>query len=133
MFHRLTLLDHYFPALANIGEQAVLQKEIFQDGNAVNDALVFGYQERAGEYRYHPSMITGILRSTAATSLEIWHLSQKFTAAPTLNQAFIEETPPMARVVAVASQPNFIFDGFFRMRWARPMPVYGVPGNIDRF
>lgn len=133
MYHRLTLLDHYFPALANIGEQAVLRKEIYQDGDPVNDVVVFGYQERAGEYRYHPSMITGILRSTAASTLEIWHLSQKFTAPPTLNQTFIEETPPMSRVVAVASQPNFIFDGFFRMRWARPMPVYGVPGNIDRF
>lgn len=133
MYHRSTLLDHYFPALANIGEQAVLRKEIYQDGDATNDAVVFGYQERAGEYRYHPSMITGILRSTAASTLDIWHLSQKFTAPPTLNQTFIEETPPMSRVVAVASQPNFIFDGFFRMRWARPMPVYGVPGNIDRF
>lgn len=133
MYHRSTLLDHYFPALANIGEQAVLRKEIYQDGDPVNDVVVFGYQERAGEYRYHPSMITGILRSTAASTLEIWHLSQKFTAPPTLNQTFIEETPPMSRVVAVASQPNFIFDGFFRMRWARPMPVYGVPGNIDRF
>lgn len=133
MYSRLTRYDFYWPALSNIGEQAVLRKEIYQDGDATNDAIVFGYQERYGEYRYKPSMITGILRSTAASTLEVWHLSQKFTAPPTLNQAFIEETPPMARVVAVASQPNFIFDSFFKMRCARPMPVYGVPGLMDHF
>lgn len=133
IYSRTTKYDFYWPALAHIGEQAVLRKEIYQDGDSVNDAVVFGYQERYGELRYKPSMITGVLRSTAASTLEIWHLSQKFTSAPTLNQAFIEETPPMSRVVAVASQPNFIFDSFFRMRCARPMPVYGVPGMMDRF
>jgi hypothetical protein len=133
MFKRSTRYDFYWPALAHIGEQAVLQGEIFADGNAGNEAIVFGYMERYGEMRYKPSMITGQLQSVDATPLDAWHLSQKFTSAPVLNQTFIEETPPMARVEAVASQPDFIVDSFFRMRCARPMPVFGVPGLIDHF
>lgn len=133
MYKRSTRYDFYWPALSHIGEQAVLQGEIFADGNAGNEAIVFGYQERYGEMRYKPSMITGQLQSVDATPLDAWHLSQKFTSAPVLNQTFIEETPPMSRVEAVASQPDFIVDSFFRMRCARPMPVFGVPGLIDHF
>jgi len=133
MWKRSTRFDFYWPALSHIGEQAVLQGEIYADGNSVNEAIVFGYQERYAEYRYKPSMITGKLQSTDAVPLDAWHLAQNFSPAPVLNQTFIEENPPVSRVVAVASQPNFVFDSFFKMVCARPMPVYGVPGLIDHF
>lgn len=132
MFSRRTRFDFYWPALAHIGEQAVLRKEIFADGTASDD-LVFGYQERFAEYRYKPSQITGLFRSSAPQSLDAWHLSQEFATAPTLSADFIEENPPIDRVVAVPTQPDFLFDSFFMMRCARPMPLYGVPGLIDHF
>ena len=94
MFSRQDRWDFYWPALAHIGEQAVLNKEIYADGSA-NDELVFGYQERFAEYRYKPSMITGEFRSNAATPLDAWHLSQDFSSLPALNSTFIEEDPPM--------------------------------------
>ena len=132
MWSRSTRYDFYFPAFAMLGEQAVLNKEIYCDGSA-NDASVFGYQERWAEYRYLPSMITGLFRSTSAGTLDAWHLAQKFTALPTLNTTFIQDTPPIDRVVAVPSQPDFIFDGFFDINTVRPMPMYSVPGLIDHF
>ncbi|AXH76070.1 MAG: major capsid protein [Microviridae sp.] len=133
MWSRMTRFDFYWPALSHIGEQAVLQKEIFASGVPAEDDTVFGYQERYGEYRYKPSIITNVMRSTAPQSLDAWHLSQDFAAAPVLNAAFIEENPPIDRVVAVTDEPQFIVDMFFKMRCARPMPVYGVPGFIDHF
>ncbi len=129
---RQTRWDFYWPALAHIGEQAVLNKEIFADGSA-NDDLVFGYQERFGEYRYKPSMITGQMRSNFVTSLDSWHLAQDFVALPLLNTTFIQETPPIDRVIAVPSEPDFLLDAYFKLICARPMPVYGVPGLIDHF
>lgn len=132
MFSRSTRYDYYWPALSHIGEQAVLSKEIYADGSA-NDEDVFGYQERYAEYRYKPSQITGALRSSAATPLDSWHLSQEFGSRPTLGATFIQEDPPIDRVVAVPSEPHFIFDSYIQMRCARPMPVYGVPGLIDHF
>ncbi len=133
MWSRQTRLDFYWPALAHIGEQAVLQQEIFLSAVAVENDTVFGYQERYAEYRYKPSLITGLFRSDAAGSLEIWHLSQDFAAAPTLDPAFIVENPPIDRVIAVPTEPHFLFDSFTTLKCARPMPVYGVPGMIDHF
>lgn len=133
MWSRRTRFDFFWPALAHIGEQAVLQKEIFADGNATNDNKVFGYQERFAEYRYKPSVITGLFRSNAAQTLDAWHLSQKFATAPVLGSSFIVEDPPVDRVIAVPSEPHFLFDSQFTVRCARPMPVYGVPGLIDHF
>jgi len=133
MWSRRTRFDFYEPAFSHIGEQAVLQKEIFCDGNPVNDNIVFGYQERHAEYRYKPSIITGLFRSSAAQSLDAWHLSQEFATPPVLDAAFIQENPPVDRVVAVTDEPQFLFDAYFSMRCARPMPVYGVPGLIDHF
>ncbi|WNK14443.1 MAG: major capsid protein [Microvirus sp.] len=135
MWSRLTQYDFYFPVFAMLGEQAVLNKEIYCDGSA-NDALVFGYQARWDEYRYNPSQITGLFRSTSAGTIDNWHLAQKFTALPTLNTTFIQDTPPVSRVVAVGASANgqqFIFDSFFNAVWARPMPMYAVPGLIDHF
>lgn len=132
MFSRSTRYDFYWPALSNIGEQAILNKEIYANADA-NDSLVFGYQERYAEYRYKPSVITGKFRSTYATTLDVWHLAQKFTSLPALNSTFITEAPPVARVLAVPSEPHFLFDSYFKIKDARPMPVYGVPGLIDHF
>ena len=132
MWSRRSKFDFYWPALANIGEQTILNKEIYCRGDT-NDDLVFGYQEAYAEYRYKNSKITGQLRSTYTTPLDIWHLSQKFTSLPTLGSTFIQETPPVSRVVAVPTAPEFIFDSYFQMKCARPMPTYSVPGLIDHF
>ena len=131
-FSRKTRYDYYWPALANIGEQSVLNKEIYAQGTSADDD-VFGYQERWAEYRYHPSYISGKLRSNATTPLDAWHLSQKFTSLPTLGSTFIKDDPPIDRCIAVPSEPHFIFDSYFEYHCARPMPVYGVPGLIDHF
>ncbi|WNK12465.1 MAG: major capsid protein [Microvirus sp.] len=133
MWSRKTRFDFYWPALAHIGEQAVLQKEIYATGNPVEDDKVFGYQERFAEYRYAPSLITGLFRSQAAQSLDIWHLAQDFATAPVLDDAFITENPPIDRVIAVPSEPQFLMDAYFRMNCSRPMPLYGTPGLIDHF
>lgn len=132
MWSRQTRYDYYWPALANIGEQAVLNKEIWTDGSA-NDDLVFGYQERYAEYRYKPSQISSIFRSDAAGTLDSWHLSQDFATLPVLDSTFIVDNPPIDRVVAVPSEPHFLFDSYFKLRCARPMPMFGVPGLIDHF
>lgn len=132
---RSTRYDYYFPAFAMLGEQSILNKEIYCKGDA-NDSLVFGYQERWGEYRYHPSRISGLFRSTAAGTIDGWHLAQNFTSLPTLNTTFIEDNPPVSRVVAVGAAANgkqFIFDSFFDIKAARPLPLYSVPGLIDHF
>lgn len=129
---RRTKYDYYWPALAMIGEQAVLSKEIYADGSA-DDELVWGYQERFAEYRYKPSTITGQMRSNYAQSLDTWHLAQEFLTRPVLDAAFIIDNPPVDRVVAVPTEPDFIFDAYVKLRCARPMPIYGVPGLIDHF
>lgn len=132
MFSRSTRWDFYWPALSHIGEQAVLNKEIFAQGIAADDT-VFGYQERFAEYRYKPSQITGQFRSNFAQTLDAWHLAQDFAALPTLDDLFIEENPPVDRVIAVQTEPHFLFDSYFHLKCARPMPIYGVPGLIDHF
>jgi hypothetical protein len=130
-----TRYDFYLPALAHLGEQAVLNKEIYAQGTAggASDAGVFGYQERWAHMRYKNSKITGQMRSQAATPLDAWHLSQKFTSLPVLNSTFISSATPMARVEAVAGGPDFIADFYFNEKWARPMPTYSIPGFIDHF
>ncbi|AXL15441.1 major capsid protein [Microviridae sp.] len=132
MWSRSTRYDFYWPALAHLGEQAVLNKEIYTQGDA-NDDLVFGYQERYAEYRYKPSEITAEFRSAAAASLDVWHLSQDFGSLPVLGDTFIQDNPPIDRVIAVQEEPHFLLDCYFNMRCARPMPLYGVPGLIDHF
>lgn len=132
MWSRSTRYDHYFPSFAHLGEQSILNKEIYADGSA-NDDNVFGYQERYAEYRYKPSMITGVFRSNAAASLDVWHLSQDFSSLPSLNSTFIQEAPPIDRIVAVTSEPEFILDCWFDLKCTRPMPVKSIPGFIDHF
>jgi len=137
LWSRATRYDFYFPVFAMLGEQAVLNKEIYSDGSA-NDALVFGYQERWAEYRYHPSMVTGYFNSTNATPLDAWHLTEKFTSLPTLNSTFIGDNSAsvVTRAVAAgaaADNQQFLCDMFFDQKVARPMPLYSVPGLIDHF
>jgi hypothetical protein len=135
MWSRSTRYDFYFPAFAHLGEQAILNKEIYARGTSA-DEDVFGYQERWAEYRHKPSQITGLFRSTTTGTLDAWHLAQNFTGLPTLNDTFIEDRPPMERVLAVgeaALGQEFIFDAFFDVKMARPMPMYSVPGLIDHF
>lgn len=125
--------DFYWPALAHLGEQAILNKEIYAQGTE-DDNKPFGYQERYAEYRYHPSIITGKLRSTANGTLDVWHLAQKFTALPTLSKEFIEDNPPIERLLAVTSgEPQFLLDCYIGCKCTRPMPMYSVPGLIDHF
>lgn len=135
MWSRSTRYDFYFPAFATLGEQAILNKEIYVTGASADDN-VFGYQERWAEYRYKPSKITGLFKSTSAGTIDGWHLAQRFTSLPTLNNSFIEDNPPVSRVVAVGAAANgqqFLFDSFFDIKKARPMPMYSVPGLIDHF
>lgn len=132
MWTRSTKFDMYWPTFAFLGEQAVLNKEIFAQGNEEDDK-VFGYQERYAEYRYAPSQVTGKFRSTYAQSLDSWHLAQKFENLPKLNPEFIVDNPPVDRVVAVPSEPQFLLDAWFNLNCVRPMPVYGVPGLMDHF
>lgn len=136
MWSRKTRFDFYFPAFAHLGEQAVLNKEIYVTGTAT-DENVFGYQERWSEYRYNPSIISSMFKSTVTGTLDAWHLAQKFETLPTLNDEFITEQPPVQRIIAVPSGPTtpneFLCDMFFDVRAARPMPMYSVPGLIDHF
>lgn len=132
MWSRRDRWDFYWPALAHLGEQAVLNEEIYTQGTSA-DQDVFGYQERYAEYRYKPSQITGKMRSNASGTLDVWHLSQDFSSVPVLNASFIEENPPIDRVVALPTEPDLLFDWYFDMKCTRPMPTYSVPGLIDHF
>jgi len=124
--------DYYWPALAHIGEQAVQNRELYVQG-APDDLGTFGYQERYAEYRYKPSLVTAKFRSSDPQSLDLWHLAQDFQTLPVLGDTFIQDNPPIDRVVAVPSEPDFLLDAWFDLKCARPMPLYGVPGLIDHF
>jgi len=132
MWSRQTFTDYYWPVFSHLGEQAVLNQEIYAQGTSA-DTEVFGYQERHAEYRYKPSLITGLFRSNATGTLDSWHLAQDFGSLPVLNDEFIVEEAPMSRVKAVSSSYDFLFDAVFAYHCARPMPVYAVPGLIDHF
>lgn len=132
MWSRSTRWDFYWPALAHLSEQPVYNKEIYAQGTP-QDNEVFGYQERWAEYRYAPSLITGKLRSVDSGSLDVWHLSQDFSSLPALNSSFIEENPPLDRVVATPDEPHFVFDAWVECVTTRPMPMYSIPGLIDHF
>lgn len=137
MFSRRTRYDFYMPVLANLGEQEILNKEIYAQGTSA-DNEVFGYQERWAEYRYYPSKITGLMRSNATGTLASWHLSQNFGSLPALNSTFIQDPTgdvggPLDRCIAVPAQPQILLDVYFSITKERPMPLYSVPGLIDHF
>lgn len=137
LWSRSTRYDFFFPVFSHLGEQSVLNKEIYSDGS-VNDNLTFGYQERWAEYRYHPSMITGYFNSTNATPLDAWHHAEKFASLPALNAAFISDTVAVRiqrnlAAGAGANNQQLLCDIFFDVKAVRPMPMYSVPGLIDHF
>lgn len=142
MWSRKRRFDFYWPALANIGEQAIINREIFMSGNSVKDAKPFGYQEAWAEYRYKPSRVSGYMRSnidvdgsvSSTGSLDVWHYADNYSETPTLSAGWIAETPDnIDRTLAVSSDVShqFIADFAFKCRCARPMPVYSVPGLLD--
>jgi len=142
-FSRRTRWDFFWPAFAHLGEQSVLNKELYAQGSdgagwvsqAIqgDDSNTFGYQERFAEYRYKTSEVHGLMRSVAPTSLDEWHLGLDFSALPTLGDTFMKEDSPFDRVVATPADPHFLFDAFFDVKHARPMPTFSVPGLIDHF
>lgn len=132
-WNRKDRFDYYWPVFANIGEQAILNKEIYAQGTAQDDE-VFGYQEAWADYRYKPSHVTGEMRSAAAQSLDIWHLADDYAALPKLSDSWIRETSETVdRVLAVSSRvSNQLFcDIYIKNRTTRPMPLYSIPGLID--
>jgi len=131
---RSTRYDFYMPETAHLGEQAVLNQEIYCVGSAnpTQDADVFGYQERWAEYRYKNSKVTGRMRSNYAQSLDVWHLVQNYSSLPVLGPTFIVENPPVDRLIAVADEPHLIMDSFVMNRAARIIPTYSTPG-LSRF
>lgn len=135
MWTRRTRYDYYWPVFANLGEQAIRNDELYATGSDATDAAVFGYQERWAEYRHRPSRISGLFRSTSAGTIDPWHLSQKFTAAPALNTAFLEENVPLSRALAAGTSANgmqILFDSVFKIKTTRPLPMFSVPGMMDR-
>lgn len=136
MWDRRTLYDFYNPAFAGLGEQAVLRREIYATGQSANDDVVFGYQERWHELRTVYSSVRGLFRPTAAGNIDEWHLSQQFGSAPTLGQTFIEDSPPMTRVLAAGAAANgmqYLADVHIRREAVRPLPLYGTPVGLGRF
>lgn len=137
MWSRLTRYDHYFPALAGLGEQAIYRKEIFTNGvDAEDNDIVFGYQERWHEYRTRYNEISGMFRSTSAGNIDEWHLGQEFSPAPTLSSTFIRDTPPMSRVLAAgasADNMQYLADIQIERTATRPIPMFGTPATLARF
>lgn len=130
---RKTRFDYYWPVFSNIGEQAVLNKEIFAQGTA-KDNEVFGYQEAWSDYRFKPNRVTGEMRSAYEQSLDVWHLADDYASLPSLSDSWIrEDKNTVDRVLAVKSTvSNQLFaDIYVSNRATRPMPMYSVPGLID--
>ncbi len=132
MFTRDDRLDYFWPKLSQLGEQAVLNQEIYAKGDS-SDQDVFGYQERYAEYRYKPSTVHGMFRSDSTAPLDVWHLAHDFDDTPLLNDGFIQDDSPVDRVISVTDEPHFIADFYHDLDCTRPMPLYGVPAGIGRF
>ena len=131
MWSKKSMFDFYWPELANLGEQAILNKEIYLQGTDA-DEEAFGYQEAWYEYRYKPDIITGELRSNYAQSLDIWHYGDDYASLPSLGSEWIQEpTENMARTLAVQDHDQFFGDFYFAPKYILPMPLYSVPGLID--
>lgn len=136
MWTRSTRYDFYWPSLAGLGEQAILMSELYVTGDDPADAVVFGYQERWHEYRAEVSRTSGIMRSTATGAIDQWHLGQEFGSTPALNTPFIEDDPPMTRVLAAGSNANgqqYLADILIQRTAVRPIPSFGTPVLLGRF
>lgn len=134
MFSRKNKLDYYFPVFANLGEQAVLKKELYAQGTDT-DNEAFGYQEAWADYRMKPNRICGAFRSNATGTLDSWHYGDNYTSTPALSQEWMKEgSAEIARTLAVenkVNEPQFIADFLVKNTTVRPMPMYSVPGLID--
>lgn len=133
MWSRQTRFDFFWPKLQQLGEQEVLNQEIYFQNDANANNSVFGYQERYAEYRYKPSEIRGQFRSTYAQTLDVWHMAEEFSTLPTLSGEFIEQSTPIERSLAVTNEVHLLFDAYFDYKCARPMLAYSVPATIGRF
>lgn len=133
MWSRSTRFDFFWPKLQELGEQTILNREIYLAGSGGTDTSVFGYQERYAEYRYKPSEIHGQFRSTYSQPIDQWHMAEKFASVPALNSTFIQQNTPITRALAVTSAPQILFDAYFKYRHARPMMAYSVPATFGRF
>lgn len=131
---RSTRYDYFWPKLQEIGEQAVLKKELYADSAGGFDNDVFGYQERYAEYKYKPSRIAGYFSSQATGTLDSWHLAQDFSGAQSLSSGFIQSDTPMERVLASASaNTQILLDCYFQYKHTRVMATYSVPAGLGRF
>ena len=131
-WQRSTKYDFYWPALQALGEQPVYNREVWVDGTAA-DNDIWGYQERWAELRSQMGFITGRFRTNAVATLDPWHYALDFQTRPALDSVFVEDVPPVKRTIAVQTEPEFLFDAWFDIKAARPLPVYSVPGYIDHF
>lgn len=134
MWSRRTRWDYFWPKLQELGEQTILNKEIYAQGTIVDNGT-FGWQERFAEYRYRPSEIRGQFRSNYSETLDVWHLAEEFESLPALNGTFIQSSTPIERSLVVPDEnyPQILFDCFFQYTHARPMVTYGVPATLGRF
>ena len=131
MWSRKTNLDFYYPVFANLGEQAILKKEIYLSGTAT-DEQAFGYQEAWAEYRMKPNRISGKFRSNAEGTLDSWHYGDNYKEVPNLSQAWMKEgDSEIQRTLAVDNEPQFIMDTIIDNTSVRPMPMYSIPGLVD--
>jgi hypothetical protein len=126
MWSRSTRYDFYIPALANLGEQAIYDRELWVANNSTDDT-VFGYQERWSEYRQKFSRVAGVLNPDASSAISQWHLAEDFAGRPDLNQVFVEDQTPMSRVITTTTGPDFLADFWFDYKCARPIPVHSIP------
>ncbi len=133
LWSRSTRYDFYIPALANLGEQSILNKEIFVSNVAATDDAVFGFQERWAEYRMKHSRVVGVFNPDVSGSLSFWHLAEDFSSLPALNFTFMQDSTPMSRITTVDTEPDFLLDIWFDYKCARPLPVYSVPSLTTRF
>lgn len=136
MWTRSTRYDFFWPSLGGLGEQVIVRGEIFKTGVLADDNQVFGYQERWHEYRTRTSEVAGMFKSTAVGTIDQWHLAQRFVGAPVLGQTFIEDSPPMARVLAaggLAVNQQYLADILINREAVRPIPTYGTPVSLGRF
>lgn len=133
MWSRSTRYDYAYPVLSQVGEEAVLDQEIWHDTAGTNNDDVWGYQPRYESYRFKNSRLTGLMNVDATGTLASWHLSEDFTTRPSLDSSFIvsNTATPLDRAIAIPSEPQFNADFYFDLKCALPLPTYGVPGNLD--
>ena len=133
MWQRFDRYDYYWPEFANLGAQEIKKKALFLSGTSATDEATFGYQEAWADYRYKPSIVSGVLAPWQSGALDFWTLADKFNSTPTLSTSFLKETRSnLSRCLSTGSTgPDFIADFYFKDTAVRPLPLYSIPGLID--